>query len=67
MQVSQQFVRIDFDDLLLRFPTEIEPMMDVREIHMRLGHKAILQHLKELASRSLDDGFDEDLAAMGVR
>lgn len=42
-------------------------MMDVREIHMRLGHKAILQHLKELASRSLDDGFDEDLAAMGVR
>lgn len=42
-------------------------MMDVREIHVRLGHKAILQHLEELASRSLDDGFDEDLAAMGVR
>lgn len=55
-------VNINFENLLQRFPTEIEPLMDERMIHLRLGHTEVIKYLQILSEL---DPECEDSAAMG--
>lgn len=65
-QVSRA-LDIDIEELRRRFPTAIEPLMDVRTIHLHLGHAAVINYLSCLQQADLTAGFQEnELIEMGV-
>lgn len=58
---------INIDELKRRFPTVVEPMMDVRQIHLHLGHAAVINYLAHLQQADLVAGYQEsELIEMGV-